>query len=474
MATVSVTYTFTNGTTADADEVNTNFTDLINGTSDGTKDFSIAALTVAGAATLNGDVTLGNSSGDDITIIGSIAADIPFKTNATYDIGATGKGPALIYLASGSNTLALGVKSSISTNFSLQLPGTQGSSGDQMMNEGSGDTVWQPNAFGFTSNLGLAVATTTTANDSIKITGAAAALSSTNPGYIVIASTTAGLLTTFKVTADVTIDLTGAHWGFGTKGDLTDYVLHVFALNNDGTLTWGVGAQSGRSIILNADDDNTGTNITSWEKVLVKAALTADAQSTQLGYFKANFDDTGGASEDIWAVQSGDGDLIVTSGRMPIITPWISSPLTIGAVTTPPTKASTTIFDLAHWRRVGDSMHFKYSYRHDASAGSAAGSGAYLFPIPLGLDIDLAKMNSQSASQEWQDVCGTGVATTGAPQESTGHMRMYDLNNLLMVTIEDTSGLLAAIGSAFIPINANALVRYSFIAEIPISGWNVF
>ena len=89
MANITVTHTFTNGTATDATEVNTNFTDIINGTSDGTKDFSIAALTVAGAASLNGNVTLGNATGDDITFTGRVASDIDPKTTATYALGAT-------------------------------------------------------------------------------------------------------------------------------------------------------------------------------------------------------------------------------------------------------------------------------------------------------------------------------------------------------------------------------------------------
>ncbi|MHC4607716.1 MAG: hypothetical protein ACYTAF_12445, partial [Planctomycetota bacterium] len=87
MANISVTYTFSNGSTADATEVNTNFQDIIDGTSDGTKDFSISALTCAGALTANGNATLGNATADDITITGRIAADIDPKTASATDLG---------------------------------------------------------------------------------------------------------------------------------------------------------------------------------------------------------------------------------------------------------------------------------------------------------------------------------------------------------------------------------------------------
>ena len=94
----SVTYTLTNGTTADATQVQQNFTDLVNAMSDGTKDFSINAITAAGTATFNGNVTLGNASGDDVTFTGSLASTIPIKTNNSFNIGSATLGLAGLYL----------------------------------------------------------------------------------------------------------------------------------------------------------------------------------------------------------------------------------------------------------------------------------------------------------------------------------------------------------------------------------------
>jgi hypothetical protein len=73
MANPTVTYTFVNGNVADASQVNQNFTDLINSLTDGSKSLNIDALTAAGAATLNGNVTLGNAVGDAITVNGAFA-----------------------------------------------------------------------------------------------------------------------------------------------------------------------------------------------------------------------------------------------------------------------------------------------------------------------------------------------------------------------------------------------------------------
>lgn len=120
----SVTYTFANSTTADATQVNQNFTDMINSLSDGTKDLSIGALTCAGAATLNGAVTLGNGSVDDITVTGSLASSIPIKTTYSYDIGAATLGLRKLYLGasdSAARSIAIGA-GAVSASYTMTLP----------------------------------------------------------------------------------------------------------------------------------------------------------------------------------------------------------------------------------------------------------------------------------------------------------------------------------------------------------------
>lgn len=98
MANISVTYSFTNGTTADASEVNTNFQNIINGLSDGSKDISVAAITAAGIFTANGAVNLGNATSDDLTITARIASDIDPKTAATNTLGDSTQTWLALYL----------------------------------------------------------------------------------------------------------------------------------------------------------------------------------------------------------------------------------------------------------------------------------------------------------------------------------------------------------------------------------------
>jgi hypothetical protein len=144
MANVSVTYTFTNGTSADAGQVNTNFTDIINGTSDGTKDFSISALTVAGTLTANGAVTLGNATTDDITVTGSLASSIPVKTADTYDIGTAALPLQKVYLGDNGNSVGLGADAAASADWSFLFPPAAGTKGYGVQTSGSGAHVYAP------------------------------------------------------------------------------------------------------------------------------------------------------------------------------------------------------------------------------------------------------------------------------------------------------------------------------------------
>lgn len=121
MAAISLTYTLTNGTTADATQVMQDFSDIVNGTSDGTKDFSISALTCAGTATLNGHVNLGNSTADDLTITASLASTLAIKTNTTYNIGSATLGLLGIYIG-GTSTYTTRLIGAATASYTITLP----------------------------------------------------------------------------------------------------------------------------------------------------------------------------------------------------------------------------------------------------------------------------------------------------------------------------------------------------------------
>lgn len=180
-----------------------------------------------------------------------------------------------------------------------------------------------------TINLGLQAATTTNSNDSITITGVdGTALSASNPGYAILpgsGSGNGGELAVFEITAPITIDLTGAHWGLGTNGDATDYPLHVYAINDAGTVKWGVAAIPALGRIDGANDTTTPSSVTTVESVLVNSALSASANSKEIGWFRANFDDTGGAAEDLWTVQTGEQDIRATAAPLGLLKQWTPS-----------------------------------------------------------------------------------------------------------------------------------------------------
>lgn len=155
-------------------------------------------------------------------------------------------------------------------------------------------------------NISLVPAQTSVANDSIRITGAAAALSPTNPGYIpVMKSDLSGRITLFKLTADVTIQLTGAHWGEDTYGDLTDAFFRVMAINDTEVLKFGITKGKSTPFANSTLASATQASVNAPDMILVNSALNVgNWVSTELGGFAASFDDTGGSSENLWAVST--------------------------------------------------------------------------------------------------------------------------------------------------------------------------
>lgn len=164
MAVLSITYTFSNGTTIDAGEMNTNFQDVVDSLTDGTKSVTLDAATFGGTVTCNGNVTLGNGSGDDVTITGSLAATLNIKTDGSFDLGSTTKGLRLAYFGdAGGNTVGIQAPA-IASNYTFTLPGftsvmpaSDGSANSILITNGSGTF-----SFSFKKNIAGTTAPTTT------------------------------------------------------------------------------------------------------------------------------------------------------------------------------------------------------------------------------------------------------------------------------------------------------------------------
>jgi hypothetical protein len=239
MAYTSVTNTFTNGTTASASQVNQNFTDIINGLSDGTKDVNINAATLAGNLIVNGNTTLGNSTSDDVTITGSLASSLSIKTNNTYDIGGSSLAPSSIYLgAPSSRSTRLRANQSLSASNTLVFPDGGGTSRYFMETDGSGNLSWtffkkKPiGAYNYSISCSVGSNALT-----ITVKGADGnSLSSTNPFICDFRSSTltSGVPVSREVTSDISLVISsGSTLGHSSANN---HFIYVYALDNAGTV----------------------------------------------------------------------------------------------------------------------------------------------------------------------------------------------------------------------------------------------
>lgn len=87
MATVSVTYTFQNGTVADAPQVNQNFSDLVNALTDGSKDLNVNNITTQGNLTVEGTLSYSSIGGTQYVVAGSQDTEVWDTDDCAVQIG---------------------------------------------------------------------------------------------------------------------------------------------------------------------------------------------------------------------------------------------------------------------------------------------------------------------------------------------------------------------------------------------------
>jgi hypothetical protein len=244
VANPAVTYTLTNGQTADASQVMQNFNDIINALTDGTKTLSIDALTCAGSVSLQGNVTLGNGSVDDITFSGSLASTVPIKTNNSFDLGSSTLGMAGVYLgAPSSRTIRLRANQSIAASYTLVLPATSGSSGDYMESDGSGGLSFVPVRRGPATATNFGLSASVASNQlTITLLGAdGSGISSSNPVHLVArnATVTTGTPTVNTLTSTPTSIVlpNGASLGHASAQNQYVYVYVIFGSTTEIAVT---------------------------------------------------------------------------------------------------------------------------------------------------------------------------------------------------------------------------------------------
>jgi hypothetical protein len=240
----TVTYTFSNSTTADATQVNQNFTDLINGVSDGTKNISVSAGTFAGTVNCQGAVTLGASSGNLLTINGSLASTINIGTTNSYDIGSDTFGLRALYLGSGSSAHSTKLAgASVSSAYVFTLPNGGGTSRYRLQTDGSGTTSWDPvrrSSFD-AENLSLSTSVATNAMTITLNTAAGTGSSSTDPIDVVFRNATAGTGTPVTRTSTggaITLTIP-ASATLGHQSSADQYI-YVAVIDNAGTMELAV------------------------------------------------------------------------------------------------------------------------------------------------------------------------------------------------------------------------------------------
>lgn len=416
MASISVTYTFTNSTTADASQVNTDFTDIINGTSDGTKDFNIGTLAVVGTSTFNGAVTLGDGSPDDITINGSLASSIPIKTNNSFNFGSSTLGLSSIYFGSagGFTTRIVGGATS---SWTMTLPTTSGTSGYALTNIGSGATAWSPVARGpySTDNYGLSTSVGASAM-TINLTDATGATpSATSPVTLVFKNSTAstGDATTLTVTSALSIVVnSGATLGHVSGANC---YIYVWALNNAGTVELAV---TGSRYNFDEGELQTTTGIgggsTDWDTMYTTSSRTSKAVRL-LGRIKSNQVTAGTYAA------NATGISLFGRQQWPDNTSW-KSDLTF----TPSTSFGTIGTSKIFYRRECDSIRVRGYFQ----PGTTTSSNAYI-SLPS-ISIDYSKLGTDSLK--------THVGYFGGIYPSNPHVQINDANSGLMVVDGSDTG----------------------------------
>lgn len=141
--------------------------------------------------------------------------------------------------------------------------------------------------------------------------------------------------------------------------------------------------------------------------------------------------------------------------------------LTIGALTTPPTKG-TTGRDKMWTKREGIWLMTRYEYRQ--TGAGTAGSGSYTFTIPIGtLSIDTNKLYTAASTGSHGITLGSGDGTLNNAGDAVRVDPIYyDTNRFRMI---GDSG-----PTDFFVDNANMHLggtpEFYFTAKVPIIGWS--
>lgn len=298
------------------------------------------ALTITGA---------GNGSDEDITLNLDDTSNTGFLSSST-----------------GLTTLSM-------NNIGMNFYSDAGITLKASVSSTTGKIIGAPYKLG-TYNVEIVRYTSTYTNDSIKIQCGGTSCSVTNPGYVVMNGTTAGSLSTFSITSNVVITLTGATWGADGSGDISGRILRVLSVNDNGTLKWCVALLGGRDTILTGDTTATAINAEQPETALCDSGISTSTNTVyEVGYFKSSFLDTGGSEENMNTVDTGVSDVVTgksADGLWQDYNPQILS----GFSPTP------SLWTSKRWTQIGRKIHVKL-IRNSGSGGSSSNT-LFLITFP--------------------------------------------------------------------------------------------
>lgn len=311
-----------------------------------------------------------------------------------------------------------------------------------------------------TSYLGLVNATTTDSNDSIKITASdhTALAADAHIGYAVLPHhATAGKLAVFTVSSDITIKLTGATWGLGGSGDFTDVILRVYLINDAGTLKAGVTNTGGYRTITTALSSATQSDINLQTEMIVNSTLSGTSPCFEMGWFLADFDDTGGAHEDLWAVQTALGEINV----------GIPAPDQTNSVTYTPTGSwSANSTYTGRWRRFREFMIVDMR----VTTTGAPTAANLTINLPSGYLIDTGKLLS-TGNEEY---IGDGLILDSGTATYTCSVR-YSSTSAVALVLPGAAGTYVNIASSVDATNPMTWASGDAVVvriSVPILGWS--
>lgn len=152
--------------------------------------------------------------------------------------------------------------------------------------------------------------------------------------------------------------------------------------------------------------------------------------------------------------------------------PSVAAGTLITAVTTSPAYG-TVVENIAQYRRSGDSLDIRWSFKQ-SSAGTA-GSGIYLFNIPSSICvIDTTKTGTNSSARNQRGAVGTWARVNGATAVANGTAMVWSSSQIYAEAgYTDSSSVVSAApwGDAFSQFSLGSM-SFSIRATVPCQGWS--